>query len=84
MTRKRALVWWIYIVSLIVVVLFVVPTMLSASDTGMVLSAIGLLVLIGVLSWNLWVRQSVQQGASRVPHNTTDFIEPHGPHLPRE
>jgi len=60
MTKKQQFAWWAYIVGGLILILFIVPTLISASDTLAVIAAIVLLVLFGVVSWHFWVRRAYQ------------------------
>lgn len=60
MTKKQQFKWWVYIVGGLVLILFIVPTLLSARDTIAVISGIVLLVIFGVISWHLWIKSAFQ------------------------
>lgn len=51
----RELLWWLYIVFAVMLV-FVVPSLMSAGDTIAVIAGVLLMVLFGVVSWKFWVR----------------------------
>jgi len=60
MTKKQQFKWWVYIVGGLILILFVVPALLSARDTIAVISGLILLVVLGVISWRLWVKGAIQ------------------------
>lgn len=54
-SSTRELFWWLYAV-FVVMLLFVVPSLMSAGDTIAVIAGVLLMVLFGVVSWKFWVR----------------------------
>jgi hypothetical protein len=57
----KALKWWAYIISGIVLLLFLAPALISAADTVAVLAGVGMLVLYGVWSWKFLIRGLIKQ-----------------------
>lgn len=56
MTRKQ-FIWWLYAITTVILLFFVAPILVSAPSTLMVLMAVVLLVLYGVFTWHMWVKQ---------------------------
>lgn len=55
MTKKMKLMWWLYIVSMVVVGGFVVPMLISQPSTLAVVFGIVILIALGLWSWELWI-----------------------------
>lgn len=62
MTNQRRLLWWAYVVSGIVLLGAVVPALISASDTMLVLIGLALLVAYATWSWYLWIKELIELG----------------------
>lgn len=57
--KSKDLQWWAYLVGL-VLLMFVVPTLMSAQDTVLVIIGIILMIAFAVVSWKFWIRPSIQ------------------------
>lgn len=57
MSRKSTIKWWTYVWSGLILLLFLVPALLSASDDWLVLLGVSLLVGYGWWSWKFWIRK---------------------------
>lgn len=66
MTNQRRLLWWAYVVSGIVLLGAVVPALISASDTMLVLIGLALLVAYATWSWYLWIKELIELGMPKV------------------
>lgn len=51
--------WLVYIVSGIVLILFVVPTLVSMPDTSEVILGLIICLAFGVISWQFWIRRTI-------------------------
>lgn len=54
MTKKRTALWWSYVVSGVVLLFFLAPSLISAADTVLVLAGVALVISYGVWTWMLW------------------------------
>ena len=56
MTKMQKAIWWVYVVSGVILVFFLAPALISAADTFAVLFGVLLLVLFVLWTWHLWAK----------------------------
>lgn len=59
MTKTRQVQWWIYIVTGLAVIFFLVPTLVSARSDIAVFSGLLLLTGYGFVSWHFWIAEAL-------------------------
>lgn len=59
MTTRRLILWWLYVMTGIILVSVLAPTLLSAPDTTLVLLGIWYIVAYGVWTWYFWLRDAI-------------------------
>lgn len=66
MSKLRKLMWWLYVITGILLLGFIAPALISAADTLAVVFGVVLLAAYGVWTWEQWVSDLINKAKESI------------------